>query len=79
MFDDDVCRRMGVVSNWLMTLSLLLLAFWWKLSALLFTLAWVLYGIAYVLDSSQRRRTPPSIGHGNETLHGAVGPARLQS
>jgi hypothetical protein len=41
---------MGIVANWMLTLSLVLLVFWWKLSAALFVSAWMVYGAAYVID-----------------------------
>jgi hypothetical protein len=43
-------RRMGVVANCMLTLSLVLLVCWWKLSAALFVSAWIVYGVAYVVD-----------------------------
>ncbi len=43
-------RRMGIVANYMLTLSLLLLVCWWKLSAILFVSAWIVYGAAYVID-----------------------------
>ena len=43
-------RRMGVVANWILILSLALLIAWWKLSAILFVTAWIVYGAAHVID-----------------------------
>ena len=43
-------RRMGVAANWLLTLSLLLLVFWWKLSAAFFVSGWVVFATAHVID-----------------------------
>jgi len=43
-------RRMGVVANCIMSLSLFLLVFAWTLSAALFVFAWIVYGAAYVTD-----------------------------
>jgi len=43
-------RRMGVVANLTLLLSLLLVVVWWKLSAGLFVTAWAVYGAAHVID-----------------------------
>jgi hypothetical protein len=43
-------RRLGAIANGLMTLSLLMLVFWFKASVILFVASWALYGTAWIID-----------------------------
>jgi hypothetical protein len=56
-------RRMGVVANLTLLLSLVLVVFWWRLSAGLFVTAWAVYGAAHVIDGFAMEPA-----HGQENL-----------
>jgi hypothetical protein len=59
MATKEGARRLATIANALMTLSLLTLVFWFKVSVILFIASWALYGAAWVIDgfSTSNRQT----------------------
>ena len=52
----EVARRMAVVANVLITLSLFLSVLFWHLSLALFVACWVLYGLAWIVEGGAVKR-----------------------
>ena len=52
----EVARRMAVVANVLIAVSLFVTVLAWHLSVALFVACWVLYGVAWVLEGGAVKR-----------------------
>ena len=52
----EVARRMAVVANILVTISLFLIVLSWRLSLALFIACWTLYALAWIFEGGAVRR-----------------------
>ena len=52
----EIARRMAVVANVLITISLFLTVISWHISLALFVACWILYGLAWILEGGAVKR-----------------------
>lgn len=46
----ELARRLAVMSKMLVAASIFFVLIWWRISAYLFVVGWIVFGVAWLLD-----------------------------